>query len=193
MKWVALVIVVGIALYTWITLEFRKPERPNEPWIDQRGRAELAVLEKAGWSKSEVPFEAVVEFPASRGNVSLGQAMPIVDLLRQTTLDPWHLPIEVTASMAPAEWSDGQPYTAYLKLELDTDRRQIGGFTVFRKGAHLILVPRWERVPGDLLARSRIASGRLLFSPDDVPPGEYTVTVVAIKSCATWRLSVHGG
>ena len=193
MKWVALVIVVGIALYMWLTLEFRKPGRANEPWTDQRARAELAVLAEAGWSKSEVPFEPVVEFPPPRGNVSLGQAMPIVDLLRQTTLDPWHLPIEVTASMAPAEWSAGQPYTAYLKLDLDTDRMQIGGFTVFRKSAHVILVPRWERVPGDLIARSRTATGRLLFNAGDVPPGEYTVTVVAIKSCATWRLSVHGG
>jgi hypothetical protein len=192
MKWVALVIVVGIALYTWISLAFRKPGPPNEPWIDQRARAEVGVLAEAGWSKSEVPFEPVVEFPASRGNVSLGQAMPIVDLLRQTTLDPWHLPIEVTGSMAPTEWSAGQPYTAYLKLALDTDRMQIGGFTVFRKGAHVILVPRWERVPGDLIARSRTAGGRLLFNPGEVPPGEYTVTVVAIKSCATWRLSVRG-
>lgn len=193
MKWVALVTVVGIAIYTWLTLQFRKPGPPSEPWSDQRARAELAVLAEAGWAKSEVPFEAVIEFPASRGNVSIGPAMPVVGLLRDMTLDPWHLPIEVTASMAPAEWSAGQPYTAYLKLELDTDRMQIGGFTVFRKNAHLILVPRWERVPGDLIARSRTASGRLLFAAGDVPPGEYTVTVVAIKSCATWRLAVHGG
>jgi len=153
----------------------------------------MAALAEAGWTKSEAPFEAAVEFPASRGNVSLGAPMPIVAMLRDKTLDPWHLPIEVTASMAPAEWSAGQPYTAYLKLDLDTDRMQIGGFTVFRKGSHLILVPRWERVPGDLIARTRTAAGRLLFAAGDVPAGEYTVTVVAIKSCATWRLTVHGG
>jgi hypothetical protein len=193
MKWVALVTVLGIAVYTWLTLEFRKPGKPAEPWTDNRARAEIAVLAEAGWTKSEVSFEAVVEFPTSRGNVSLGAPMPVVSLLRDATLDPWHLPIEVTASMAPAEWSAGQPYTAYLKLDLDTDRMQIGGFTVFRKNTHLILVPRWERVPGDLIARSRTASGRLLFAAGDVPPGEYTVTVVAIKSCATWRLTVHGG
>jgi len=192
MKWIALTIVLGIAVYTWLTLEFRKPEPPNEPWNDQRARAEIAKLTAQGWDKREVPFEPVVEFPDSRGNVTLGPPMPIVALLRDQTLDPWHLPIGVTGSMAPGEWSAGQPYTAYLDLELDTDRMQIGGFTVFRKASHVVLVPRWERVPGDLIVRNRTARGRLLFNPGDVPPGSYTVTIVAIKSCATWHLEVRG-
>lgn len=192
MKWVALVTVLGIAIYTWLTLEFRKPAPPNEPWTDQRQRAEGEKLAAAGWARTEVAFEPVVDFPESRGNVALGPTTPIVALLRDLTLDPWHLPIEVTRSMAPADWSAGQPYTAYLALDLDTDRMRIGGFTVFRKASHLILVPRWEPVPGDLAARTRSARGRLLFNPGDVPPGDYTVTIVAIKSCAHWRLAVHG-
>lgn len=193
MKWVALVIVCGIAAYTWVNLEFRKPGGPSEPWADQRARAEAAKLAESGWETVIVPFESVVEFPASRGNVTLGPTMPIVSTLRDTTLDPWHLPIEVSGSMAPSEWSAGRPYTAYLKFDLDTDRMQIAGFTAFRKGPHLILVPRWAHVPGDLVERSRTARGRLLFSAGDVPPGEYTVTVVAIKASATWKLTVHGG
>lgn len=193
MKWVALVTVLGIGTYTWLTLEFRKPEPSSEPWFDQRARAEVAALEKAGWAKSEVPFEPVVEFPASRGNVSIGPAMPIVSLLRNITLDPWNLPIEVTGVVAPAEWSARQPYTVYLKLELDTDRMQVGAYTVFRSSQHIILVPSWAPVPGDLVVRTRTASGRLLFNAGDVPPGDYTVTVVAIKACATWHLTVHGG
>ena len=192
MKWIVVVVLTGIAVYTWLTLAFRKPGPPNEPWTDQRARAEKAMLAGAGWSTLDVPFEPVVELPESRGNVRLAAPMPIVSLLRDQTLDPWHLPIEVSGSMAPAEWAAGRPYTAYLKLDLDTDRMQIGGFTTFRKGSHLILVPRWERVPGDLVARTRTAQGRLLFNPGDVPPGSYTVTVVAIKACAQWPLEVRG-
>lgn len=191
MKWVALVIVAGISIYTWLTLEFRKPEPPNEPWSDQRARAEKSKLEAAGWAMTQVTFEHVVEFPESRGNVTLSPAMPIVALLRDQTLDPWHLPIEVTHSMAPAEWAAGLPYTVHLAFDLDTDRMRIGGFTVFRRGTHLILVPLWEPVPGELVTRSRSARGRLLFNAGDAPPGNYTVTVVAIKSCAQWKLSVR--
>lgn len=192
MKWVAVVIVIGIAAYTWLTLEFRKTEAPNEPWTDTRGRQEIAKLAAAGWTKNEVPFESVHEFPEPRGNVSLGPPMPIVSLLRDQTLDPWHLPIEVSQSMAPTEWAAGQPYTVYLNLDLDTDRMQVGGLTVFRKGSHLILVPRWQPVPGELVPRSKKARGRVLFNAGDVPAGRYTVTVVAIKSCAMWELNVRG-
>ena len=191
MRWVALVILIGIALYTWLTLSFRKPEHPNEPWAEQRARAEVAALKKAGWTKSAVTFDAVVESPASRGNVSYVATPQVVTDLRAITLDPWYLPIEVTSTVAPADWSAGQPYTAYLRLDLDTDRMKIGGFSVFRKGGNIILVPAWEHVPDDLAARTRKPSGRLLFNAGDVPPGEYTVTVVAIKSCATWHLNVH--
>ena len=193
MKWVVLVIILGIALYTWLTLAFRKPENPNETWAEQQLRRELAVLDKAGWSKSKVALDPVVASPAQRGNVSYIATPKAVDDLRSITVDPWYLPVEAKEVVAPSDWPDGRTYTVYVKLDIDTDRMQVGGFTIFRKGSDIILVPAWRHYPDDVADRTRKVRGRLLFNPGDVPPGEYMVTIVAIKSCATWHLTVHGG
>ena len=57
MKWVVLAIVVSLAGYTYVTLKYRKLNRPAQPVEDARERFVISRLRQAGYHRINVNAE----------------------------------------------------------------------------------------------------------------------------------------
>ena len=57
MKWMVLAIVVGITVYTYLTLHYRKPGPEYRPYEDFARRANVERLLDAGYRRMEAPAE----------------------------------------------------------------------------------------------------------------------------------------
>ncbi|HLP01337.1 MAG TPA: hypothetical protein VK163_04875 [Opitutaceae bacterium] len=188
---IAVAILVSIAGYTYLRLAYAKPGKPHEPFAETRQRVESDRLRAAGWTRLEAPFEAEIEVPAADAAVQALLIRPeAVEELHQLSAENWHLPIEYSAVSAPATLAAGAALAVHLQAELDQARAHIVGFDIFRKGADVVALPRWEPYPEELTPRRPRATGTIVFPAAALPPGQYRVTLPALKQSAQWELTV---
>ncbi|AOS45798.1 hypothetical protein Verru16b_02886 [Lacunisphaera limnophila] len=193
MKWIVLAIVVFAVGYTAVNFYFRKPGQAYRPYQDAQDRATTARLLAAGWSKLPVHDRRPIEKPAptdtpaaiTRGAVGLG-----LDLDPNFAEKP-KLPASIDRVTAPAAVNRGWDYTLYFTTTLGTSKMQIGTLALFHRGQDLVLVPALEALPGkDLMNRWQDSDYAATFSTESLPPGRYTVRIVANGPCSTWSFTV---
>jgi hypothetical protein len=188
---IAVAIVVGLAGYTYLRLAYSKPGKPHEPYADSLRRVESDKLKAAGWTRVDAPFEPMVDLPALDAEVQSLVIQPEpVEELRRLSAENWHLPIEYAALSTPARIAAGSDLTVHFQAELDQARAQIVSFDLFRKGADLVAIPRWEPYPAELMPRRPRAIGATVFPAAALPPGSYHVTFPALKQSSQWQLTV---
>jgi hypothetical protein len=188
---IAVAIVVSLAGYTYFRLAFAKPDKPHEPFAESRQRSESAKLKAAGWEWSEATYEAVVDLPAPEAAVHGLPVRPAIaeELFRLST-ENWHLPIEYTDLAAAPHAPAGTEYAVHFQVELDQARAHIVSYDLYRKGADLIVIPRWEPYPPELVPRRPKTGGRLVVPAAALPAGHYRVTLLALKQSSQWELEV---
>ena len=188
---IAIAIVVCLAGYTWVRLAYAKPGKPHEPFAESRQRYLSAKLESAGWRWSEASYEALVDLPAPEVAVRklAVRPEPAGELFLLTT-ENWHLPIAYTVVAAPPRALPGADYAVHFQVELDQARAHIVSFDVYRKGADLVVVPRWEPYPPELTPRRPKLGGRLLIPASALPVGHSRVTLLALKQSSQWEFEV---
>ncbi len=191
MKWIALAIVLFIAIYTPITLYFRKPGPGYEAAAEMDKRAAAA----AQWVRIEAQTERPAEPAGAR--TRLGPDATISDApghlpdgLRTTLPRPPSLPAEITAAGAAAESAAGAPYQINFICALASANEQLTGAQLFRNGNHLFVVPQAEPIIGSLRARSADAAMLLTVPPGTLKPGRYIVTIAANARAKQWTLEV---
>ena len=188
---VALAIVVCLAGYTYLRLAYAKPGKAHEPFAESRERTLSATLKAAGWEWTEAAYEALVDLPEPEAMIRSVPVRPgIVEELFLLSPENWHLPIEYTSVAATARTAANADYAVHFQVELDQARAHIVSFDLYRKGADLIVIPRWEPYPSELTPRRPKVGGRMIVPAAALPAGRYQVTLLALKQSSQWDLDV---
>lgn len=193
MKWIVVAILLFVAGYTVVNLYFRKEGPAYRPYQDAQDRATTARLLAAGWHKLPVDTRRPVESPApaetpaavSRGAVGLG-----LDFEPNFAEKPV-LAASIDKVVAPPAVARGTDYSLYFTASLADLKGQLGGVTLYRRGQELVLVPAVEDLPdAQLMSRWKDSTYAATFPTTALPPGRYTVRLVARGPAATWSFTV---
>lgn len=194
MKWIVVAIVVFAAGYTAVNFYFRKPGKAYRPYQDAQDRATTARLLAAGWHKLPVDSRRPVEKPAvddtpaaiTRAAVGLGP-----DLMPNFAEQP-KLVDTIDRVVAPSGVAHGSDYSAYFTASVTSQKAQVGDLTLYRKGNDLVLIPSTEPLPGKaLMNRWSDSTYCVNFSTTQLPPGRYSVRLVAKGPAAAWSFTVR--
>jgi hypothetical protein len=192
MKWVVLVIILCIGVYTVLTLRYRRPERAFQPFQDLRDRANTHRLIDAGFQRipltAELPADALSADPGARAS-SAAAGLPVA--LRETLVVQPQLPAEILTVSAAPSVNAMFAYPIAFRCTLPDNKQQLAGAQLYVRGSELVVAPDFERITGSLLARTRENLIRLTVPAGALKPGSYHVTLVGARASKTWTLQVH--
>ena len=192
MKWVILVILVSIGVYTFLTLRYRRPDRAFQPYSDLRDRANVHRLLDAGFQRialeAELPADPLAFDAAARVSSASG-GLPAN--LRDTLVVPPQLPAEILSVTAPPSVNAMFAYRIGIKCSLPDNKQQLAGAELYVRDDQLIVTPEFERLSGNLLARNRERLIQLTVPAGSLKPGSYHVLLVGAHSSKAWTLQVH--
>lgn len=192
MRWVALAIVAGIGVYTWLTLAYRKPGPAYEPYEAGRERATLARLAEGGWSHFRAKWAAFDGSPPHDPRAAATASAEGVALeLREWLRAVWHLPVDWPALAPAPTWEAEADYVVDFTLRPDGSNASLVGFDIYRRGTDIVVITRWEPAGVQLRPRTAPFSGRMHWPAAARPePGTYTVTLAALREARQWTLTV---
>ena len=192
MKWVVLAIVVVIVPYTYLTLRYRKPGPAFQPYQDMQNRANVARLLSAGYQRipltAERPADAMHPI-ISASIVPAPGGLPAE--LHSTLVESPLLPTDITKVIAPPHVSAVQPYSFRFACTLPDRKRQLAGADLYLKGEEIIVTPDYEKLSGELAARSNDNIIQLTLPAGTLKPGHYRMTVVGQQSSRAWSFDVR--
>ncbi len=192
MKWVVLVIIVCLVVYTYLTLHYRRPDRAFRPYQDLRDRANVHRLIDAGYQRialnADLPVDPVNPDSPVRTTAALG-GLP--SGLRATLVEQPELPAEIVSVAAAPTVNAMFAYPIGVKCTLPDNKQQLAGAELYVHGDELVVTPEFERLSGGLLARNRDRLIRLTVPAGALKPGSYHVTLVGTHSSRAWTLQVH--
>jgi hypothetical protein len=192
MKWVILVILVCIGVYTFLTLKYRRADRAFRPYEDLRDRANVHRLLDAGYQRitleADLPADPMTFDSSARATTAAG-GLPTG--LGKTLVAPPQLPAEILSVSAAPSVNSMFAYPIGVKCTLPDNKQQLAGAELYVHGDELIVTPNFERLSGGLLARNRERLIRLTVPAGALKPGNYQVTLVGTRSSRSWTLQVH--
>jgi hypothetical protein len=195
MKWIVLGIIVGIAVYTYLTLHYRKPGPAYRPYEDFTNRANVERLLNAGFRR----IETNAERPADPQMLirAMGALATVTDVagglpggLSATFIDAPLLPQIITSVYASKQIQTGLPYTVLFNCSLPNQKEQLGGSQIYIKDNTIAIVPQFEALAGGLIARTKESVVSITIPGGILQPGRYIVTLTAIQSSKRWTLEV---
>lgn len=196
LRWVVLAIVIFILGYTFLRLHYAKRGHAFEPYHDLGEQASVQRLLALGYRRIPASFERPAEpLPADR----LAPApAPITNALGglPAELDGAlvakpALPEVVEGVTAPRAAAAAGQYTLQFTCAQRDFTTQIGRVALYRKGGWLYLLPDFEKMPGQLLARSRESTVLVSFPVQSLPPGRYTVILCGGRASKSWEFRVQ--
>ena len=192
MKWVVLVIIVCLVVYTYLTLHYRRTDRAFRPYQDLKDRANVHRLIDAGFQRitlsADLPVDAVSPDAATRTSPAAGGLPPV---LRETLVEQPQLPGEIVSVAAAPSANSMFDYPIGVKCTLPDNKLQLSGAELYVHGTELVVTPEFERLSGGLLARNRERVIRLTVPAGTLKPCSYRVTLVGARSSRVWTLQVH--
>ena len=192
MKWILLVILLGIGAYTYLTLHYRKPGPAFQPYSDLKDSANTKRLLSAGSRRVSLLAELPVD-PGAPGAGAATAAAPagLPPALRATLVDQPQLPAEIVSVAAAPAVSSLFAYPIGFRCSLPDHKQQLAGADLYVRGEEIIVAPDFDRLAGALLARNRESLIRLTVPAGALKPGRYRVTLVGAQSSRAWALQVH--
>jgi hypothetical protein len=196
MAWVAASIAVFIVGYTFLTLHFRKANRPYEPYHDFKTRAQTHTLVKAGYQRIVIPADlpadlatpaAPLPAPATIQPAPAGVPGSLPELL----FDQPQLPESYRHVRASSRANRLLPYTITFDCIQGDNHQQLGGASIYIRDQTIVILPEYEKLDGQLLARRRDNLVRLTIPPDSLKPGRYKVQLAGRQESLAWSLQVH--
>jgi hypothetical protein len=195
MKWMVLAIIVGIAVYTYLTLHYRKPGPAYRPYEDFANRANVERLLNAGYRR----IETTAERPADTAQVfrAIGAVASVTNApgglpggLSGTFLDQPRLPEAITSVSAPRQVAGLLPYPILFNCAVPNQKEQLGGSQVFIRANTITIVPQFEALAGGLIARTKDSTVAVTIPGGTLVPGRYTVTLAATSGSKQWTVDV---
>ncbi|MBK9991076.1 MAG: hypothetical protein IPP19_10160 [Verrucomicrobia bacterium] len=196
MKWIALTILVFIVGYTFITLYFRKPGAGYQPYKDSKDRATVHRLEQAGYQR----VTATISLPADpqRSAARLAQTFApsqntfggLPSELSETLIDKPILPEGFASVAAPSSVAALMPYVFQFTCTLPDKKNTLDETYVYVKESEIAIVASFEKISGELLARSRECTVLVTIPGGTLKPGEYRVTLIGSRNSRQWTLQV---
>lgn len=191
MKWVVLVIAVILVPYTFLTLRYRKPGPAFQPYEDMKQRANVSRLLSAGYKRVPLPAGRPAE-PGSffnRANVAPAPG-GLPSELGSTLVELPPLPAAILDVSAPAVASILRDYPIQFTCLLPDDRQQLAGADLYLRERRIVITPTFERVGGELRARSLESLVLVTVPAGTLEPGNYDLTLAGTRSSRTWSLEV---
>lgn len=192
MKWVVLVIVICLGTYTFLTLHYRKRGPSFQPYEDMKTRAVTVRLLSAGFQRIAVSAERPADATAVPGGAAIAAApggLPAV--LRETLIDQPVLPADYRRVAAAPRANPLLPYAIEFTCSVGDHHQQLAGAHAYVREDQIFLVPEYEKLGGDLLARSRDTVVLLTVPSGTLKPGTYQVSLLGSRASRTWPLQVH--
>lgn len=192
MKWIVVAILACIVPYTWLTVHYRKADKPFEPYADMKDEANVIRLLAHGYQRITVPAQRLEAPPVP----TAGSAQPVSSpsgypaTLADALADPPVLPLGYRSVAAPAATAAGQPFTLAFSCRLPDDHHVVAGMELYVKDGRLHLVPAFESV-GGLSTRTRDFFASITVPGHLLPAGEHQVVLLGSESSLGWTLQVH--
>jgi hypothetical protein len=199
MKWVVLATIAGLAVYTYVTLHFRKdPASAHRPVEDAKERFTINRLRQAGYSR--IPASA--ERPADPARTLAGLTRPLAEIqdapgglpaeLAETFAEPPKLSDSFQNVSAPATGTAMLPYSIQYTCQLPDNNGILGETRVYVKDNDIAIVTDFDRIDSDLLARTKEATVLLQLPASIFRSGEtFEITLVGQAASKRWSLQVH--
>ena len=192
MKWIVLSIVLFVIIYTAVDFFYRKKGPAYRPYQDAQDRATTARLLAAGWHKFPFETRRPLDKPALDNPATITRELAGLgpDLEANFAEKP-RLMSSIDHVSAPASVAQGAEYTVTFTASLSKLTTQVGEISLYRRGQELVLIPGIENLPGkELMSRWNDANYAVSFSTATLPPGRYTMRIVAMAPAATWTFIV---
>lgn len=196
MKWIVLSIILFMVAYTFITLYFRKPGPGHQPYKDSKDRATVQRLEQAGYQR----VAATISLPADpqRSAAKLGKTVApsqntfggLPSLLSETLIDKPSLPEAFASVTAPSSVTALMPYAFQFTCTLPDKKNTLDETYVYVKEGEIAIVANFEKLSGELLARSRESTVLVTIPGGTLKPGTYHVRLIGAQSSPEWTLQV---
>lgn len=197
MKWVALVTFVFIALYTALTLHYRRPGPAYQPYQDNKERAIVKRLRSAGYQRITAEAERPADAQGSAAKLAGPFVQPsdvaggVSDELKQTLIDQPRLPVTIAQVRAPAAANRLLPYSLQFTCAQPNNKQMLSGTYVYVKDDDMAIVTDFEPIEGELLARTPETAVQLTIPAGALHEGTYEVTLVGERQSKHWTLQVH--
>jgi hypothetical protein len=193
MKWIILAIVIFVVGYTAVNFFYRKKGPAYRPYQDAQDRATTARLLAAGWHKLPLDTRRPMEKPAldsAAATITRELAGLGPDLESKFAEKP-KLISTIDRVTAPASINRGEDYPVYFTATLSKLNTQVGDLSLYQHDHELVLIPSLETLPGKgLLSRWNDSTYFVSFPTSSLPPGRYTMRIVALAPAATWTFTV---
>jgi hypothetical protein len=195
MKWVVLAIFACLVPYTLLTLKYRKPGPAYEPYEEGKNRANTARLLENGYQRLSVVAERAAD-PA-RESRAITSAATITEIsgglpedLAGTLVEPPELAQTLTSVLAARTATALLPYPILFNCTLADHKRQFSGADLYVKGDTIAIVPKFEPIQGQLLARTTESCVVVTLPGGTLKAGRYTFTIAARQHSKQWSLEV---
>jgi hypothetical protein len=195
LRWVVLAIVVFIGAYTFLRLHYGKRGRAFEPYHDLGDQPSVQRLLALGYRRIPARIERPAE-PLPPARLAPAPA-PITNALGglPAELDGAlvakpALPDSVDSVAAPRAAAAAGQYTLQFTCAQRDFSTQIRNAFLYRKAGRLFLLPDFEKMPGQLLARSRESTVLVSFPVQSLPPGRYTIILCGSRASKSWEFLV---
>ena len=101
------------------------------------------------------------------------------------------LPDSINSVEAPRAAGSATTYTLQFTCAQSDYSTQIRDAYLYRKERQLFLLPDFERIPGQLLARSKESTVLVSFPVQSLPPGRYNITLCGGRRSRSWGFIVR--
>lgn len=190
MKWIIAAILLFIGGYTYLTLHYRKPTKPYEPYHDMANRANTGRLLAAGYQRIELAANVPSDGqPAANTTEPAAGGLPS-ELSATLVLQPL-LPATIVDANAAAAAAVHTPYVIQFRCATADDKQQFVGAELYVKGDDIAITPRFERLAGGLQSRTPYHRVVLTVPADALKPGKYHVTLIGAQGSRAWNLQVR--
>ncbi len=196
MKWIVIAIIALVVPYTYLTLHFRKPGPAYRPYEALKERANVERLLAAGYQR----INTLAERPSDPQSIvkTIGASATITDApgglpagLAATLVEIPLLPRAVQSVSAPRESTLLLPYTILFNCTLANQKEQLGGSQMFIHGNTLVIIPQFEPIAGNLIARTNESIVTITVPAGTLKTGCYTVVLAASQHSKQWTVNVR--
>ena len=191
LRWVVLAIVIFVLGYTFLRLHYGKRGRAFEPYHDLGEQATVGRLLALGYRRIPVTIERPAEpLPPDRVTPAAAEVLDTLgglppELGGALASKP-ALPESINLVTAPRAVGSAAEYRLQFACAQPDFSTQIRDAYLYRKGQHLFLLPNFEKMGGELLARAKDSTVLAGFSTQSLPPGPYTLVLCAGRRSKSW-------